>query len=283
MSRPVIRRAHPFLAAAAVALLPLLPLLPSQASAQAAQGAGGASGQVARQTAESPAAPRRLATPSRPTDAKGREVLAAANAHRGLKIMVSTHDRWLWLVSPQGDTLMSVSVAIGMNDGFTFEGRRFFFQTPKGERRVLSKAPNPVWTVPEWNYMRRAMARDYDLVRLTKETKYLLEDGSFILTIGEDVGRLNQYGHFYRFPPGTEIMFDGKVFMPPFGTNQRRVPEALGPYKLDTGDGYLLHGTHIYNEDSIGEAVSHGCVRLTNEDVTRLYRLTPVGTPVFIF
>jgi hypothetical protein len=262
---------------AALGLAAALGTAPGDALAQAAQAQ-----QTARTTADAPRTPR-LGAPSRPTDALGRQVLEQANAHRELKILVSTRDRWLWLVSARGDTLMSVSVAIGMNDGFTFEGRRFFFQTPKGVRRVLGKEPNPVWTVPEWNYMRRAMARDLELVRLTKETKYLLEDGSFILTIGDDVGRLNQYGSFYRFPPGTEIIFDGKVFIPPFGTNQRRVPDALGPYKLDTGNGYLFHGTHIFNEDSIGQAVSHGCVRLTNEDVARLYRLTPVGTSVFIF
>jgi hypothetical protein len=227
--------------------------------------------------------PTRIGSPTRPPDARGREILARANAFSGLKILVSTEDRWLWLVNAQRDTLMSVSVAIGMQSGFTYEGRRYYFETPRSERRVLGKEANPVWTVPEWHYIERAMSRDFELVRLTKETKYLLDDGSFILTIGDDVGRLNQYGSFYRFPAGSEIMFDGKVFVPPFGTNQRRVPDALGPYKLDTGDGYLLHGTHIFNEDSIGDAVSHGCVRLTNDDIERLYRLTPVGTPVFIF
>jgi hypothetical protein len=242
---------------------------------------GAVEAQAARPAADIVA--QRVGTPTRPPDARGRTILANANAFRGLKILVSTEDRWLWLVSPQGDTLMSVQVAIGMRSGFEYEGRRYFFETPRSERRVLGKEPNPVWTVPEWHYIERAMANDFELVRLTKETKYLLEDGSFIMTIGEDVGRLNQYGNFYRFPPGVEIMFDGKVFVPPFGTHQRRVPDALGPYKLDTGDGYLLHGTHIFNEDSIGDAVSHGCVRLHNDDIARLYRLTPVGTPVFIF
>jgi hypothetical protein len=226
--------------------------------------------------------PQRLGKPSTPPDARGRAVLASANRAQGLKILVSTEDRWLWLVSGR-DTLMSVQVAIGMRSGFEFEGRRFWFETPRSERRVLGKEPNPYWTPPEWHYMERAQATGYDLVRLGKGDKVLLEDGSFLLTIGDDVGRLNEHGHFYRFPQGQEIIFDGKVFMPPIGTNQRRIPEALGPYKLDTGDGYLIHGTHIFNEDSIGQAVSHGCVRMTNEDLERLYPLVPVGTPVFIF
>ncbi|CAN5629810.1 hypothetical protein BH23GEM9_BH23GEM9_05380 [soil metagenome] len=224
----------------------------------------------------------RLGKPTAPGDARGRNILAAADRHAGLKILVSTEDRWLWLVAGR-DTLLSAQVAIGMRSGFEFEGRRFFFETPRSERRVLAKEPNPRWNVPEWHYMERAIARDLELVRLTRETKYLLEDDSFILTIGDNVGRLNQFGNFWAFPPGMEIIFDGKVFVPPVGTEQRRVPDALGPYKLDTGDGYLLHGTNIFNEDSIGEAVSHGCVRLTNEELEHLYRQTPVGTPVFIF
>ena len=220
--------------------------------------------------------------PSTPPDAKGRTVLTKANAARGLKILVSTEDRRLWLVSGR-DTLMNVPVAIGMAQSFEFEGKKFWFETPRSERRVLGKEPNPKWNVPEWHYMERAKSRGYELVRLTKDTKYLLKDDTFILTIGNNVGRLNRFGNFWPFTPGTEIMFDDKVFVPPVGTEQRSVPEALGPFKLDTGDGYLIHGTHIYNEDSVGQAVSHGCVRMNNEDLVKLYPLVPVGTPVFVF
>jgi lipoprotein-anchoring transpeptidase ErfK/SrfK len=253
----------------AITITGVLAALPPAAAAQAPRSVAAA-------------AQLRLAAPSTPPDARGRAILERADQAGGVKVLVSTEDRWLWLVSGR-DTLVSVQVAIGMRSGFEFEGRRFWFETPRSERRVLSKAPNPTWTPPEWHYMRRALDNGYELVRLTTETKYLLEDGSFIMTIGDNVGRLNQYGNFYAFVPGMEIIFDGKVFMPPIGTNQRRIPDALGPYKLDTGDGYLIHGTHMFNEDSIGQAVSHCCVRVDNAELERLYRLTPVGTPVFIF
>ncbi|MBR9990391.1 MAG: L,D-transpeptidase family protein [Gemmatimonadetes bacterium] len=229
-----------------------------------------------------PPSATRLGTPSTPPDARGRTVLAAADRATGMKILVSTEDRWLWLVSGR-DTLMSVPVAIGMAKEFEFEGRRFWFETPRSQRKVLAKQPDPRWNVPEWHYMERAKARGFELVRMTKDSKHLLDDGSFLLTIGDNVGRLNEFGNFWAFPPGMEIMFDGKVFVPPFGTQQRAVPDALGPYKLDTGDGYLIHGTNIFNEESIGEAVSHGCVRMSNDDLEKLYPLVPVGTNVFIF
>jgi hypothetical protein len=243
-------------------------------------GALPATAQAPKSTAPIPS--KRLGKPSPPPDARGRTVLAAADRAGGMKILVSTEDRWLWLVSGR-DTLMSVPVAIGMGKAFEFEGRRFWFETPRSQRKVLAKQADPRWNVPEWHYMERAKARGFELVRLKKEDKVLLEDGSFILTIGSNVGRLNEHGNFWAFPPGMEIMFDGKVFVPPVGTEQRAVPDALGPYKLDTGDGYLLHGTNIFNEESIGDAVSHGCVRMTNEDLEKLYPLVAVGTNVFIF
>ena len=173
--------------------------------------------------------------------------------------------------------------AVGMGKDFTFNGKKFHFNTPSGRRRVLSKSEAPVWTVPDWHYMERAAAEDHKLVYLKPDSKVELSDGTYLEVRGEDVGRVNHLGNFWAFDPGLEIMFDDKVFVPPITTNQRKVPDALGPYKLDMGDGYLIHGTHIYNEDSIGEAVSHGCVRLRNEDLIALYPLVPVGTPVYIF
>jgi lipoprotein-anchoring transpeptidase ErfK/SrfK len=131
--------------------------------------------------------------------------------------------------------------------------------------------------------MEKASARKLRLVRLAANSKVKLSDGSTLEVRGQDVGRVNQFGNFWAFTPGTEIVFDEKIFMPPISTRQRRVPDALGPYKLDTGEGYLIHGTHLYNSESIGQAVSHGCVRMDNTDLERLYHMVTTGTPVYIF
>ncbi|HEX6558024.1 MAG TPA: L,D-transpeptidase, partial [Longimicrobiales bacterium] len=95
------------------------------------------------------------------------------------------------------------------------------------------------------------------------------------------VGRVNRLGNFWPFTPGKEIIFDGKVFIPPVGTEQRKVPLVLGTHKLELGSGYLIHGTN--EEFSIGEAVSHGCVRMYNDDVAHLYAMVNIGTPVYIY
>lgn len=55
---------------------------------------------------------------------------------------------------------------------------------------------------------------------------------------------------------------------------------ALYLYRGDQDTLYRLHGT---NEPwSIGQAVSNGCVRLTNDDIVELYERTLLGTKVVI-
>jgi hypothetical protein len=47
------------------------------------------------------------------------------------------------------------------------------------------------------------------------------------------------------------------------------------------GDGQIgIHGTN--DPDSIGQAVSHGCIRVPNDIITRLNDILPLGTPVVI-
>ncbi len=46
------------------------------------------------------------------------------------------------------------------------------------------------------------------------------------------------------------------------------------------GTLYRIHGSNEPN--TIGQAVSSGCIRMTNEDVTDLYRRVGVGTRVVV-
>lgn len=47
------------------------------------------------------------------------------------------------------------------------------------------------------------------------------------------------------------------------------------------GGGVIgIHGTN--DPSSIGRRVSHGCIRMSNENITRLARLLPLGTPVSV-
>ena len=81
--------------------------------------------------------------------------------------------------------------------------------------------------------------------------------------------------------PGDIIVRGGAVIIPPIGTRARKIPDVLGTHRLNLGDGYALHGTQAVAD--LGRAVSHGCVRLHNNDIARLYEMAKVGDEVIIY
>ena len=56
---------------------------------------------------------------------------------------------------------------------------------------------------------------------------------------------------------------------------------VLGDYALNLGHGYLIHGT-LYQR-LLGMPVTHGCIRLNDEDLSRIYHSLEVGSKVFIY
>jgi L,D-transpeptidase ErfK/SrfK len=56
---------------------------------------------------------------------------------------------------------------------------------------------------------------------------------------------------------------------------------SLGEYALCFGDGYMIHGT-LY-ERLLGRSVTHGCIRLGQTDLRKIYSECPVGTPIYIY
>lgn len=213
--------------------------------------------------------------------AGGRVAVDAERGDPARRIVVSLEKRRLWLLQGN-DTLLSAPVAVGRQGRFEYKGKTYYWRTPPGRRRVLAKKPDPIWTPPEWHYYEKAVRQGLEPVMMEEGVAYELSDGTYLEIRDGQVGRVNQYGNFWPWTPGMELVFDGKIFIPPIGTPQRSVPDALGTHALYLGDGYLIHGTNPYNKDSIGTYASHGCIRMRNEDVRRLYELVDVGTTVMI-
>lgn len=69
--------------------------------------------------------------------------------------------------------------------------------------------------------------------------------------------------------------------VPPQGHSSRREANVLGDYALILGDGYMIHGT-LYQR-LIGSPVTHGCVRLLDDDLETIYKTLPIGSKVFIY
>lgn len=61
----------------------------------------------------------------------------------------------------------------------------------------------------------------------------------------------------------------------------RAVPDVLGDYALAFGDGYFIHGT-LYTR-MLGSSVTHGCIRLNDDTLKKLYQTVQPGTPIWIY
>ncbi len=199
-------------------------------------------------------------------------------------IVVSIADRRLWY--KQGDSvLFTAPVATGSGKTVTFIGssRVYHFETPRGRLVVERRDSAPAWVPPDWHYLEQARKRGLSTVQLVRGEPIQTKDGGEVTVVGNDVVRKSKDGSTRTLSAeeGREIVVDGKIVIPPYGTTQRKYMGVLGAYRLYLGDGYGLHGTN--EPKSVGQAVSHGCVRLRNEDITVLYDRVAIGTPVYIY
>ena len=63
---------------------------------------------------------------------------------------------------------------------------------------------------------------------------------------------------------------------------EERVEEGvLGNYALGFGNGYFIHGT-LYKR-LLGRNATHGCIRVGDEDLERIYKLSRIGMKIYIF
>jgi len=199
-------------------------------------------------------------------------------------LVISLEERHLWY-KQRGAILFTTQVATGSGRTMVKEGGAsvWKFETPRGRLVVQSKEEAPVWAPPDWHYVEQSRKRGLGLARLEIGQSLAAADGSVITVEGTDVVRVLPDGrrNVLQAADGREIVVDGKVLVPPLGTTQRRYEGVLGTHRLNMGDGYAMHGTN--QPETVGRAVSHGCVRLRNEDIAKLYAMVPVGTPVYIY
>jgi L,D-transpeptidase catalytic domain len=204
--------------------------------------------------------------------------------HNRPYLVISIVDRRLWY-KEGGTVLLTTRVATGSGKTLVKESGSsvWKFDTPRGRLTVQSKEEKPLWVPPDWYYIEKARKRKLGLTYLERGQSLSAADGSIIKVTGTDVvqeypdGRQN----ILQASDGHDIIVEGKVLVPPLGTNQRRFEGVLGTYRLNLGNGYAIHGTN--RPETVGRAVSHGCVRLLNKDIAKLYGMVQVGTPVYIY
>jgi len=146
---------------------------------------------------------------------------------RGRYIVIDSHRNRL-RVFEDGAMLLDAVCSTGSGTVLVHpSGKKVWtFDTPLGERRVIRKTRNPVWSKPDWAF---------------------IEEG----------------------------------FQPPKDPSLRVDTNSLGNYALYLGDGYIIHGTLF--QTLLGQGVTHGCVRLGDEDLEYVYGAIPVGARVYLY
>jgi lipoprotein-anchoring transpeptidase ErfK/SrfK len=142
----------------------------------------------------------------------------------------------------------------------------------------------------------------YVVISLEEHRLHLMEDERVIWStiVGTGTGtRLEGAGQKWDFstPRGMfRVQFKEKdpvwrladwVFVergepiPPLDSPKRMEAGMLGTSALYLEWDIAVHGTN--HPELLGQSVSHGCIRMTNEAVRRLYHEVEIGTPVIIY
>lgn len=203
-----------------------------------------------------------------------------AERAKGMHIAVSLEAREL-AVLDGADTLLVAPVAIGMDTILHYGARTWTFDTPRGKRTVLRKDEDPVWIPPEWHYAEVANRKGLKIAYLPAGKAGVALSGGRRLVVRDGLAGVIAHGSFSALPADEEIVFGNTLYVPPVSSQNRRIEGELGRFRLDMGNGYMLHGTP--HEDTIGDAATHGCIRLYDEDIEWLFQHVPVKTPVYIF
>ncbi|WP_309103467.1 L,D-transpeptidase [Microbacterium sp.] len=122
-------------------------------------------------------------------------------------------------------------------------------------------------------------AVDYSLeVSTTDRSVTLLQDNVPVKTFSAAVGTGDTptpLGSFYL----TELLAPTNQGYGPYAYGISAFSDVLNSF--GGGPGQIgMHGTD--DSSSIGQAASHGCIRLNNDDITYLAGILPLGTPIVI-
>lgn len=207
-------------------------------------------------------------------------IVAADQAY----IVVSIAENQLWY-KRGNQVLFNTQVATGSGKVLVGGpgGKEYKFETPRGRLTVQQKEVDPAWVPPDWHFQEQANKRGLGLARMDRSSQIPTGDGGVVRVSGSEVVKRYPDGREVALTAtdGREIVVNGNIVVPPFGTNQRRYKGVLGTRRLVLGDGYGIHGTNA--PETIGRSVSHGCVRVRNEDIEKLFEMVAVGTPVYIY
>ena len=167
--------------------------------------------------------------------------------------------------------------------------------TPR-DKKLLAAAPYEKVTIPE-QFQRAIVAYNRKeqpgTIVIDSDAKYLyyvLDGGKAIrygVTVGEEalawsgVAKVGRKAEWPTWTPTAEIK--KRMDVPNFVSGGPQNPmgaRAMYLYEGNKDTLYRIHGTN--QPEYIGQAISSGCIRMTNEDVIDLYNRVKPGTVVVV-
>ncbi|MBW4464778.1 MAG: L,D-transpeptidase [Pegethrix bostrychoides GSE-TBD4-15B] len=154
--------------------------------------------------------------------------------------------------------------------------------TPKITTRITPDLPNlrPSWPEPAVRL----------LLKLSERRVYLYQGEQLLADYPVAVGKPHwetPTGNFQVMVMQEHPAWQTPSFVPaseqgivPAGDANNPMGERLILFWTDGKDYIGFHGTN--QPDLIGQAVSHGCVRMRNQDIRKLYESVSIGTPVVV-
>ncbi len=155
------------------------------------------------------------------------------------------------------------------------------------DKKLLSKTPKSYYLIINSSSNEFYLYKGKELIKKDK-----CSTGSYILLKN---GEQQQW--MFKTPKG-EFRIQGKITSPvwrkpdwafveeglpvPSATHSSRFEYGvLGDYAMSLGHGYLIHGT-LYQR-FLGLPVTHGCIRLNDENLKLVYNALLVGSKVYIY
>lgn len=148
--------------------------------------------------------------------------------------------------------------------------------TPGGVYLVINTSDNTFFLYQNRQLIRKGLCSTGSYVKLELEDKksWMFETPKGVFPIR---GKITS--PIWRKPDWAFV--EEGLPVPPANDPSRYEYGVLGDYALNLGGGYLIHGT-LYKR-FLGMPVTHGCIRMNDEDLEAVYRTLPIGAKVFIY
>ena len=154
--------------------------------------------------------------------------------------------------------------------------RRMDFKTPKSPYLVINTAENEFILYSGKKVLRKGICSTGSYVMLEKDEqeKWIFRTPKGIFSIKD-----KNTNPVWKKPDWAFI--EEGLPVPSINHPSRFEYGVLGEYSLSLGGGYLIHGT-LYKR-FLGMPVTHGCIRMNDEDLKVVFQTMGFGSKVYIY